>query len=376
MGSDRDSARVESMHRFSYRRTNTGAGPRRLKRILVRGMIGIVLIPLVAWWTVGYCRVEMALHGFASNPSQRGANTLTALLDAHRPTRGQAARILKLLLWPKIATRSAYPVGRTPTVSATVPCYLHLHTRMMCRVDVRADGQTRPISYFSTQFGTGPEVLVLPVAPDRPGKLRLEVRYHYLLAPSQKNLRFYSSNPMGRFLGRLLARMNIEPWVLPPQERWYQVRFQAPVEIDVVEEAQAEQVQLLSDPELDRRMKDVLRPKVWFSAPGEPGGLTVIGQCLPANVAFRCFLELQDGTRMTSSRPELRRLRAYANWDFAVDLPLRDFMPAQPGTHEAKFVFEPDPNYALDEPTMKSVWNGRLEFPIRFTAPPEPNTSG
>ncbi len=209
---------------------------RRLKRILVRGVIGIgiVLILLIAWWTVGYCRVEMAIHGFASNPSQRGANELTALLDAHRPTRGQATRILKLLLSPKITTRSVYPAGRKPTISTTIPCYLHFQTRMICCVDVRADGQTQSTSYSSTQFGASPEVLISPVALDRPGKLRLDVQYHYLLAPP-KNFRSYSSNPVGRFLGRLLARMNIEPWVLPPQERWYQVRFQVPVEVAVVE---------------------------------------------------------------------------------------------------------------------------------------------
>jgi hypothetical protein len=362
----------------------------RSKRILVRCIVGIgvAFILLAVWWGVHYYRVEIAIHGFASNPSQARANKLTALLDRQSPTRGQAARILKLLLWPTIATRSTYPVGRKPTISATIPCYLHFPTGMMCRVDVRADGQVRSTSYRSIQLGTEPEVLVSPVAPERPGKLRMEVRYHYLLAPPPKNLRFYSSNPVGRFLGRLLARMNIEPWVLPPQERWYQVRIRVPVEIGVVEKAKAEQVQLLSDPELDRRMKDLLRPEAWYRAPKEPAGLYLRASCLPANVAFHCFLELPDGTRTTSSRPELRRLRAYAGWDFAAAFPLGDFsplqpgtvalslgdfMPLRPGTYDAKFVFEPDPNCALDEPTIKAIWNGRLEFPIRFTVAPEPN---
>jgi hypothetical protein len=333
---------------------------------------GIVLILLAAWWTVRYYRVEMAIHGFASNPSQRGANKLTALLDEYSPTRGQAARILKLLLWPKVNTRSTYPVGRKPTISTTLPCYLHFHAIMTCRANVHADGQTRPISYPSIQFGTGPEVWVSPVAPDKPGKLHMEIQYHYLLTPPPKDLQFYFTNPVGRFLRRLLAWVKIQPGL--PEKRWYQVHFRVPVDIAVVEEAKAEKVQLLSNPELDRRIKDVLRPEMWFSAPKEPAGLCVIGQCLPANVAFHCFLELPDGTRTTSSRPELRRLRAYANWDLAAAFPLRDFMPLRPRMYGAKFVFETDPNYALDEPTIKSIWNGRLEFPIRFTVPPEPNT--
>jgi hypothetical protein len=123
-------------------------------------------------------------------------------------------------------------------------------------------------------------------------------------------------------------------------------------------------------------MRDLLRPEVWFNTPGRPGGLYWWGrgQVLPVDVAFRCFLELPDGTRVMPHRPELRRLRGYAGWDFAVSQPLAKVVPLPPGMHEVKFVFETDPNYALDEPTMKSIWNGRLEFPIRFTVPPEPNT--
>jgi hypothetical protein len=37
------------------------------------------------------------------------------------------------------------------------------------------------------------------------------------------------------------------------------------------------------------------------------------------------------------------------------------------------FVFEADPNYAFEEPTIKSIWNGRLEFPVRTPYAPEPN---
>jgi hypothetical protein len=350
---------------------------RRFKKVLLICALGVgaLLLPVVAWWAVGYCRVEVAIRAFASNPSQAGANKLTGLLDNYSPTRGQATRILRLLLQPKVNTRRAYPVGRKPSISTTIPCYLHLPTGMKCRVDVRADGQIRSISYSSVQFGTEPDVWVCPVVPDRPGKLRMEVQYQYLLRPPSASA-FYFENPLGRFLRGLLARMKIQPWLPPPENKWYQVRFQVPVEIDVVEAAQAEQVQLLSNPELDSRMRDLLRPEVWFNTPGRPGGLCWWGrgQVLPVDVAFRCFLELPDGTRVMPHRPELRRLRGYAGWDFAVSQPLAKVVPLPPGMHEVKFVFETDPNYALDEPTMKSIWNGRLEFPIRFTVPPEPNT--
>jgi hypothetical protein len=361
MGNDRNSERGDLMHSPS-------------KRILVRCLVAasIVLLPGAGWWGIRYCRVERAIRNFASNPSQAQANKLTVLLNNRSLTRGQAARTLKLLLWPTVATRSAYSVGRKPTISTTLPCYLHFPTGMTCRVDVHAGGQIRSTAYPAIQFGTAPEVWVCPVAPDRPGKLRMEIQYEYLLRPPSPGA-FYFQNPLGRFLSGLLARMKIRPWLPPPEKKWYQVRFQVPVEIDVVEAAQAEQVQLLSDPELDRRMRDVLRPEVWSSAPGGPDALYVTGQVLPANVAFRCFLELPDGTRIMPYQPELCRLRGYAGWDFAVSQPLGNMVSPESGTQQAKFVFEADPNYALDEPTLKSIWNGRLEFPIRFPAPPEPN---
>jgi hypothetical protein len=336
--------------------------------------ISIVLLSLAAWWGVRYCHVEMAIHGFASNPSQAGTEKLVALLDKHSPTRGQAARILKLLLWPRIATRSAYPVGKKPTISTTLPFYLHFHTTMTCRVDVLADGQRLPTAYFSTYRGTAPEVLVSPVAPDRLGKFHMEVQCHYLLRPSSEGSEFYFMNLFGRLLYRLLSRIKMEPWLPPPEKEWYQVRFNVPVEVAVVEEAKAEQVQLLSNPELDSLMKSAFGSSMVSRIAGGPGNLHVSARQLPANVAFRCFLELPDGTRRNSWSPDCQRLRAYAGRDFGIDLAIGDFIPGRPGTYDAKFVFEPDPNYALDEPTIKAIWNGRLEFPIHFTVAPEPNT--
>jgi hypothetical protein len=352
------------------------AGRRRCKKVLWGCAIGIavVFLPVAAWWAVRYCRVEIAVHAFQSNPSQAGTDRLIALLDKRSPTHGQAARILKLLLWPKVATRSAYPVGRKPTLSVAIPFYLHFHTTMRYQVDVLADGQSRPTSNSSTYFGTMPHVLVSPVAPDKPGKFSTEVRYHYLLAPSSEGSQFYFVNPFGRFLRHVLTRMKMEPWLPPPRKTWYQVRFNVPVEVAVVEEAKAEQVQLLSNPELDSLMRAAFRSS---DQPRASNGLHmfhILGKRLPADMAFRCILELPDGTRMSSPRPEYQGLRAYAGRDFDVSLSVDSFAPKRFGEYEAKFVFEPDPNYAFEEPTIKSIWNGTLEFPVHFTIAPEPNT--
>jgi hypothetical protein len=349
----------------------------RFKKALLTSAvgIGILLVPAAAWWAVRYYRVEIAIHSFVSNPSQAGTDKLIALLDRHIPTQDQGARILKVLLWPKVVTRSAYAVGREPTISTVLPFYLHFHTTLTRRVAVLAEGRSRPTAYFSTYLGAGPDGLFCPVAPDRPGKFAMEVRCHYLLAPSSEGSEFYFTNPLGRFLRPLLERIKVEPWLPPPEKKWYQVRFNVPVEIAVVNEAKAEQVQLLSYPELDALMRTAFSSSLLPKSPYDLRKFHVSARRLPANVAFRCYVELPDGAQKSSPRPEFQRLRAYAGRDFAIDFLIGDFIPDRPGTYDAKLVFEPDPNYAFEDATIKSIWNGTLEFPIHFTVAPEPNPS-
>jgi hypothetical protein len=346
------------------------AGQRRKrKRVLLICAfgIGILLLPIAAWWMVRYYCVGKAMRTFQSNPSQAGADTLIDLLDERSPTHAQAARILKLLLEPKVATRSAYPVGKRPAISTTLPCYLHFHTTMTCQVDVLADGQDflMPQSSTFTYLSTGPHVWTLPATPDNCGKFNVELRFSYSLAAPPSWL--YPRNPVAQFLYDLLDRIRPQRRSTGSEERPYQVGFSVSADLNVVPEAEAEQVQLLSSPELDSRMRDALRPGTSLGRPH------VFARCLLANVVFDCFLELPDQTRMKPSRPN-QHLRGYAGKEFEVVFWMEEYWVDGAPVREGKLVFEPDPNYAFDEPTIESIWNGRLEFPIRLWVPPEPNT--
>ena len=95
---------------------------------------------------------------------------------------------------------------------------------------------------------------------------------------------------------------------------------------------------------------------------------------LPANVVFDCFLELPDGKRIRSSWLNSQNLTGYAGRDLTLYLWPGDYSVRTSGTHDTKFVFEPDPNRAFQDPTIKSIWNGRLEFPVRLPNVSEPNT--
>ena len=46
---------------------------------------------------------------------------------------------------------------------------------------------------------------------------------------------------------------------------------------------------------------------------------------------------------------------------------MTEFPLAAPGEYEATFVLRPDPNYAYDDPTIKEMWGGTLEFPMSFS---------
>ncbi len=357
------------------------AGQRRLKRILVCCAIGIsiVLVPLVVWCGIPYCRVEIAIHSFVSNPSQAGTRRLIALLEKRSPTQRQGTRMLKLLLWPKVATRSAYPVSKKPTVSVAVPFYLQFHNSLTIQEDIPPDGQSepRPYPYFASRYvSTVPHVLVCPVAPDKVGSLRIAIQYRCVLAPAPEDSLFYFDNLAGRLLYRLLTWMKRQPAQPAPENRWYQARFCVPVDVNIVEPAKAEQVQLLSNPELDSLMRTSFRSDVISGRSGEPQGLHVFAKRLPVDVAFHCVLELSDGTRIGLSPYWSEPFCGCAGRGFQLDLRLSHFHASPPGTHDGRFVLESDPNYAVDEPSIKSIWNDRLEFPIRFTVPPEPNTGG
>ena len=331
---------------------------RRFKKVLLicaLGM-GIVLLPMLAWWMVRYCYVERAVRAFQSNPSQAGADKLADLLGERSPTHAQAARILKLLLQPKVVTRSAYAIGRKPTISTLLLFDLRFNTIITCRADVLADGQTLLThhSSTSTHVGPGPHVWTLPAAPDNYGKLSTELRFSYSLA-APPHWR-YPTNPVTRFVYDLLDRIAPRHRSAVSKEKPYQVGFRVPVHINVVPAAEAERVQLLSSPELDARMRDALRPDT-----SSFRLLHIFARCLPANVVFDCFLELTDGTRIRSSWG--RHLIGYAGRDFEVNLLPSEYQ-GRWRMDGAKAVFEPDPNYAFEEPTIKSIWNGRLEFPI------------
>ncbi len=45
---------------------------------------------------------------------------------------------------------------------------------------------------------------------------------------------------------------------------------------------------------------------------------------------------------------------------------MRNFGIEEPGDYSATLILRPDPKYAYEDPAIKTLWNGTLEFPISF----------
>ena len=102
-------------------------------------------------------------------------------------------------------------------------------------------------------------------------------------------------------------------------------------------------------------------------------------------VAFQAVLRLPDGREILSPYRfgEPLRARAGAAGEFSisiVDFVAREAagvrMPWVPGAYTGTLILRPDPDLAYDDPAIDAIWNGTLEFPIRFTVTAEPNIVG
>ena len=91
-------------------------------------------------------------------------------------------------------------------------------------------------------------------------------------------------------------------------------------------------------------------------------------QRLPVAAAFELSLRLPDGRELPwgdGRQPQHIRLRSGDYGQFVVDVGC--FGLTEPGDYAGTLVLRPDPDYAYEDPAIKAIWNGTLEFPISFS---------
>ncbi len=171
------------------------------------------------------------------------------------------------------------------------------------------------------------------------------------------------------------------------QIRSYAAHLEIPLEITVVEAADAEQVALMSDPRLDAAVRQSFtcerKSGRAFSHPlvGHSEMILLRWMKVPIAVAFGPVLRLSDGREVHwRSRHILHigQFRIRAGNSGYLTTSCADFMiqstPRIEGYHEAKIILKPDPNFAYEDPAIKAIWGGTLEFPISFSVYEEPQS--
>jgi len=351
--------------------------------------VALAVIVLCAPREVRRRRVEAAIARFQASPSKSMTNELRLLLANGVPTNGQGGRILHLISRPTLLARSTYPVNRVPSVSIEWPFRFESwalnDTRLSITVPkayVQLEGQEKPTD---DSINTGilsyqPMLLRCGTQPLPVGTHHGQVCIDWSLIHSESEASVWM-----RLKSLLRARRLIRG--MDRKVRFYDAHFEIPVEITVAEAAAAEQVALVSDPRLDEAVRQSFTHLYRDRYPLErtPRRLAYKGMfCLmwknaPIALAFEPVLRLPDGREVLNEFRRtvgLGRFRTRAGDSGLLYCThfIRQFLVAEPGEYEATIVLKPDPNLAYEDPAIKAIWGGTLEFPISFSVYEEPQS--
>ena len=330
------------------------------------------LVPQVHHWNA-----ERAIGRFEAGGSQAAAEKLIKRLRAGVITAPQGQRILKLLLRPQVTTRSAYRVGEPAWICAELPFRLRFPDgRIMLRCGLEgADTLVKAANQRAyDELLTTPQFFVAHRAPPRPGVYDTTIRHKCTLTYRRWHLslgarvRAWISR---RIVGR--RRVRVSHVARGPT---YACTFGVPVEITVAAPDEAEPLALLSEATLDEAMRGAVtcgtsdRHGVYETPSGRRGyrQLTVVAvNEPPVATAFQLHLGLNDGpdvARPRAGAPQRIRYRAHSSGAFVVDV--GRFGLETPGQYTGVLRLTADPNYAYEDPAIKTIWNGTLEFPVSF----------
>jgi len=335
-------------------------------------------------------RVERAIRRFETAPSLVRADRLMEQLDHGIPTPQQGERILRLLLQPGITTRTAYPVGQPAGISAELPFRLYVpHGSIQLRQGIEGEETPakRQIPRGTNTLTTTPHFFLVHSLPPEPGIYRVNISYDCTMDLQRRRISLWERIRVYT-MTRILKRTRI--FARRAQRKTYRCRFTVPVEIKVTEKEMAERLDLICGDPIDKTVRESItanvladRHGVYESLAGRRGyrGSTILAfENPPIAVAWQLSLRLADGRELppgsvrpagsrelppeTDGRPQRIRVRAGSGDLYVVDL--GRFGIEEPGEHSGTLLLRPDPNYAYEDPAIKSVWNGTLEYPISF----------
>ncbi len=331
---------------------------------------GLLVLKVHDW------RVERAMARFRAARSAQHAARLTRLLAERAVTPEQGKRILTLLLWPKIGTRTAYPAGQPVGISVERPFSLSI---VGYRIEFQeqvwgAERLMDTSGQFTSTLYHNPEILTAWTQPTEPGTYHAEIHTRCRIVNiAAKKLTLWErlSLDLRRRLGRPPAMR------VPTNEgTTYECQFTVPFNVNIMEKDRAERLELSADPQTDASMRAAFAVETSerhgaYGTPagrrGHRGSMSVTFKTLPIAAAFELSLRLADGRELPAGpnrQPQRIRVRAGKSGEYVVNV--GSFGITKPGDYTGTLVLRPDPNYAYEDPAVKSIWNGTLEFPMSF----------
>jgi hypothetical protein len=281
-----------------------------------------------------------------------------------------------MILSPVVTIRRAYPADTIPTVSIECPFRLNAADSRDAYANLKSslsfEGDDRPCKDKIEANITGnlPFILRCGNQPISVGTYDWRIRIDCALTV------YHAHRSWWRRLKNELRGRHVDVGLVR-QAASYNCRFERPLQIVVVDREKAEQIQRVNNPELDEAMRGSFacrRKEVDVLDVGPDGlpsgrGETVCLEWtnLPVAVAFEPVLRLPDGREISSQRSHLHRIRARSGRSGVWAASAADFAVTAPGDYEGTYVLRPDPNFAYDDPAIKEIWNGTLEFPMSFS---------
>jgi hypothetical protein len=323
---------------------------------------------------------------------------LAGLLDERSLSPDVGNQVLKAIVAPEIHARENYLQGRKAIIALD-----HLNDVHFSRVT--------PV--FSAEAFAGDEViggnktnepyLFSPGQIDcaravRPGgkaelgsfAVRIVIKYQLLTEP-----RYRIEWPgAGSFPHNLKpVKVPLDPVDSLDRKPAYTCQFDVPISLKVASRADVKPVLLVSDPEMNQKIKNAFS---LHSASGDPGhahipdletqpdpvtlyqhdhsfrlrvnwGVSFEYNNLPMDVALNVKFRDENGKEQASDTMNLLARAGQSGTIYpGADL----FKPLSPGEHRGHLILFTDDEMAYEIPGITQIWSGTLEFPITITVAP------
>ncbi len=112
------------------------------------------------------------------------------------------------------------------------------------------------------------------------------------------------------------------------------------------------------------------RPRAWGDV------VSLMWRHAPVALALRPVLRPPDGRELEPRSTDSGRLRCRKGDAGASSIVHAAHFDLNPGEYKATVVLRPDPDYAYEDPAIKEIWGGTLEYPITFTITEETAPDG